>query len=132
VIRIGRIYGGPELTGSRIDQAIGRLAVLRNEYQTDALPALAVEFHVPGSILTPEHSGVRTGTLSKRRQLLMLQIAVPSEVLEAEQEVIHAFLLGSLREAVRLAGERFRRAKIPYDEQRHLAMIEKIAGRLVH
>jgi hypothetical protein len=129
---IGRVYGGPELTGSSVDHAISRVIVLKHEYQTSELPALDIELHVPGSIWMPEHSGVRTGTLSRRQQRLRLQIAVPADLLEAEDEAVYAFLLSALREGVHLATERFRRARIPYDEQKHLTILDKIAARLIH
>ena len=39
-----------------------------------------VVFHIGGRSLKPEFSGVRTGSFSKRRSLLMVQIALPEEV----------------------------------------------------
>lgn len=38
-----------------------------------------VVFHVPGNILKPDFSGVRTGSFSKQDALLMVQVALPED-----------------------------------------------------
>jgi hypothetical protein len=39
-----------------------------------------VVFHIGGRSFNPEFSGVRTGSFSKRRSLLMVQVALPEDV----------------------------------------------------
>ncbi|MHB8695407.1 MAG: hypothetical protein ACYDHH_29620 [Solirubrobacteraceae bacterium] len=39
-----------------------------------------VVFHIGGRSFKPEFSGIRTGSFSKRRSLLMVQVALPKEV----------------------------------------------------
>ena len=63
----------------------------------------------------------------------MLQIAVPPEVVGRDDDyAIEAFLVGELREAVRMATPVFARAKIPYDEKEHLSVIDGIAAALLN
>lgn len=123
---ISRFYGGPELAESKFDRVIAKVTSLRGAGKEGPFGSLDVVFHVPGSILDPEHSGIRTGRFSKKERMLMLQIAVPREILEQEEPEIQAFLLASLREAVRMATPVFQRAKIPYSEEEYFSLLDKI------
>jgi hypothetical protein len=99
---ISRVYGGPELTGSKIDQTIAKFMKLRGaERDVGQFGSLDVVLHVPGSVFSPEPFGVRTSRFSKKERTLMLQIAVPPEVVEKDDHQIEAYLLSALREAVR-------------------------------
>ena len=64
--------------------------------------------------------------------MLQVQIAVPPELLRRSESEIITFLLDSLRNGVRIAGPRFRRAKIEYDEDAYLRIIDRIQTALVH
>jgi hypothetical protein len=64
--------------------------------------------------------------------MLMLQIAVPREVLEKDEVEMQTFLLASLRESVRMATPVFRRAKIPYNEGEYLSLLDRIEAGLLH
>ncbi len=126
---IGQVYGGPELKGSRIDRVLAKVTRLVGEGEEGAFGSLDVVFHVPGSIGAPEHTGIRTGRFSKRERMLMLQIAVPREVLTKEEPEIEEFVMASLNEVVRLATPVFQRAGIPYKEQEYLSLLEGIKAR---
>jgi hypothetical protein len=64
--------------------------------------------------------------------MLAIQIAVPRELLDKEEDHIEAFLLAALREAVDIATHTFLRAKIPFDEAEHLALVERVARASLH
>lgn len=133
VMYISQIYGGPELVGSAFDRALALVTRLRGPADEPGRDAsLDMVFHVPGSQLSPDYDGVRTGRLSKRQRMLQVQIAVPPELLRRSEAEIVAFLLDSLRDGVRIAGPRFRRARIEYDEDAYLRTIERIRTSIVH
>ncbi len=128
MLYIGGVYGGPEVTGSRIDLVIGKITSLLGDRRVDDSGSLDVVFHVPGSVAAPDYRGVRTGRLSKKERLLQVQIGVPPEIVSQDPQAVEAFVLDSLREAIRIAGVRFQKAKISYrhDEyERLLAKVEK-------
>lgn len=133
MIYISQIYGGPELVGTPFDRAVGTISRLRGAPVDPGLqPSIDMVFHVPGSHFTPDYSGVRTGRLSRRKRMLQIQIAVPREILGSTEGDIIPFLLDSLREGVRIAALRFRKANIAYDKEAHLGVIARIQSALVH
>jgi hypothetical protein len=87
-----------------------------------------IVFHVPGSILKPEHVGLRTGSFSRKERMLQVQIAVPEELMESPD--LRRFLLKSIREAIRLAEPRFAKAAIPYPLAEYLAQVDELERRL--
>jgi hypothetical protein len=85
MIYISQILGGPELQGDvPINRAIAKLYRLRGPTGEGELGSLDVVFHVAGSVLGTEFSGVRTGRFSRKRRMLQVQIAVPKEVVASE------------------------------------------------
>src|SRR5690242_4632491 len=94
---IGAIHGGPELAGAPIDKAIRRLGKTRGPFEKSGSGALDIVFHVPGSLLKPEFTGVRTARFSRKERKLMLQIAVPEEQVHTPDI---RWLLDAIREAV--------------------------------
>ena len=129
---ISQINGGPELRGSTVDRVLARIAGVVGGGEEDAFGCLDIVFHVHGSLLSPEHAGVRTGTFSKKRRRLMLQIAVPKHVVESDETEIRRFVLASLEEAVRLAEPVFERAKIAYETEEFLSRIERARRAFIH
>ena len=87
MISIGTILRGPEHRASAAYRAIA--AVRRAAaYCTGATefamgPALNVVFYVPGSLGSPDWEGSRDAKFSRRRQLLMVQVAVPSSLVDS-------------------------------------------------
>jgi hypothetical protein len=65
-----------------------------------------VVFHVPGNLLSPEFVGVRTGSFSKSRRLLMVQVALSSEVPSDVLGHLRAAVLAAIDEAERWAYQR--------------------------
>jgi hypothetical protein len=81
VLSIGSVVGGATPRNAPWRDAIRNLAVGVKEARSgvQAPLCLNIVFHVPGNILKPEFSGTRTGTFSRRRALLMVQVALPDE-----------------------------------------------------
>jgi hypothetical protein len=128
----GQINGGPEVRGSTVDRVLGRISALVEAGEEDTFGSLNIVFHVHGSLLSPEHVGVRTGRFSKRERILMLQIALPKDVVERDEDEIRRFVLTSLDEAVAMAEPVFRRAKIPYDKEEFLSRVERARQAFIH
>jgi hypothetical protein len=127
VIYIGRIYGGPELDGTPVDQAIAKLVRSRGEGKASTLGdfgSLDVVFHVAGSILQPEHKGVRTGRFSKRERMLQVQVAVPADVVALPDP--YPVVARGLLEAVRAGAPVFAKAGIPYPLDEYVAVAERM------
>jgi len=78
---------------------VRRLVSIRSEYSTPL--SLQVVFQIPGAVLRPDFSGVRTGTFSRRERRLVVQVAVP-EQLQGDRQ---AWVIGMLKEAVSQAEE---------------------------
>ena len=92
--------------------------------------SLDIVFHVAGSILKPEHSGVRTGRFSKRERLLQIQVAVPSEVVASQDP--YSFVARGLLEAVRAAVPVFVNAGIPYPLDEYVDIAERATRLDIH
>lgn len=125
---IGAVFGGPELADAPIEKAIRLIGKARGPIEKSDSGALDIVFHVPGSLLKPEFTGVRTAKFSRKERTLMLQIAVPDEQVHSPD--IH-WLLDAIRDAVRLARPKFERAGIEYPEQEHLATVDRIQMQLL-
>ncbi|MEU8295674.1 hypothetical protein AB0C04_00080 [Micromonospora sp. NPDC048909] len=51
----------------------------------------------------PDYKGLRTGTLSRRDRLIMIQVAVPADLGSREEHEVSRYLADRLVEAVELA-----------------------------
>ena len=117
MIFIGAVYGGPEASGSYVDLRIIRLmkaVILLREASCypASTPEVNVVFHVSGSLSKVDFEGVRHGSFSRKRRLLMVQVAVPDEMVESPS--LDSFLIDSLRQANRVAFERFAKKGIDF------------------
>jgi hypothetical protein len=129
---ISRINGGPEVRGSTVDRVIERIAGAVSGGEDDEFGSLVIVFHVHGSLLSPEHEGIRTSTFSKKKRKFQLQIAVPRHVVQEDETEIQRFVLGLMEEAVLLGEGRFRRAKIPYRKEYYLSLIDRARRAFTH
>jgi hypothetical protein len=127
VIYIGRVYGGPEVRGARIDRALSKLVRLRGKGSEGEFGSLDIVFHVPGSVFTPDFTGIRTGRLSKKERMLAIQIAVPQEIVNADDADMERFLMQAVRDAIDMAVEPFRRAGIAYPHSDYVEAIDRVA-----
>lgn len=105
MIAIGAVYGEPEQKDSEIDQTISaamRAAKkLRAPWQIGDAPGVNVVFYVPGRLTSPDWKGLRDGKFSRKQQLLMIQVAVPKDVVASHYS--KDFVIESLRKANVLA-----------------------------
>ena len=124
MISIGAVFGGGELSDSRIDREISNMRF--PEKDTGLPMSLNVVFHVPGSIIGLDWAGVRTGRFSKKEKMLMVQVAVPEEVKQSAD--IRSFLFASLRNAVLVAAPFFQKKGIEFPAERYLALIGEAQG----
>jgi hypothetical protein len=82
--------------------------------------ALNVVFHVPGDLWKPEFAGMRTGRLSRRQHLLMVQVAIP-DVPVPPRAII--YLLSLVADAIDLAEDYGKSKKVisePLDALRQI------------
>jgi hypothetical protein len=123
-ITIGAVFGGGELSGTPIDRALRDLSFS----QDDAIPfSLNIVFHVPGSIVgCPDYVGVRTAKFSKKQKMLMIQVAVPKEMIHSPK--VRAFLFSSVREAVTTAAPFLRKKGVAYPVERVLDIVRMKEG----
>ncbi|CDH22374.1 hypothetical protein ACR71G_20475 [Xenorhabdus bovienii] len=135
MITIGNHYQGPELDGSLIKLALRTaLGVAEEErdeeYDSGKEAFINPIFIVPGSISKPDFEGFKYGYFSKKEKGVVIQIAVPQSV--ADGEGIREFIVGALREAVRMAAEKFAKHAIPFSslkaEKIILAIEKKLQG----
>jgi len=112
---------------SKVGTAISRIKRLAGEGQVEDSGSLDVVFHVPGSLIAPDYDGVRTGTLSRKRRLLQVQVAVPRDLDDRDEVVeIARSLVLLLRNAVRIARPVFDRARIPYRQDEYERLVDGI------
>jgi len=123
-ITIGAVFGGGELSGTPIDRALRGFS-----FPSDDSPpfSLNVVFHVPGSIVGgPDYVSVRTAKFSRKQKMLMIQVAVPKEMIYSPN--VRAFLFSSVREAVVTAAPFLRKKGVEYSVQRVLDIVQMKEG----
>jgi hypothetical protein len=104
-LSIGVVLGG--ITSATADDELRRLAgCVRRSVEGQALAdveheaSVNVVFHVPGTILKPDYTGIRTSSWRGSRRVQVMQVAVPED-LEGPEGV--EFLAAALEEAVELS-----------------------------
>ncbi|KGN29376.1 hypothetical protein N802_13690 [Knoellia sinensis KCTC 19936] len=119
------VFGGSPHVDKAWDPAISVIMrdVIQARYGITTPLSVNVVFHVTGELLQAEFSGVRTGTFSRKRMLLMVQAAVPLEPVEDRRGV----LLVLLRSAVDAAEEFAIRRKIAGGLPEIRAIVEAVA-----
>lgn len=132
MISIGAHLSGPELDGSPICRAIGaamRAAMdARPNSQESGIPSLNVVFCVAGSFGRPDWDHGQIAKYSAKRKLLLVQVAVPEEVVSSEAPL--DFVIRELQGANALAFEFYRQKGIQYplgDAEKLVAQIREIA-----
>jgi hypothetical protein len=118
--------GGGELTGSRTHRLIGRFCRAVPRVQDPDPFDINIVFHVPGSIVKPDYSGVRTGRFSVKQKKLMILVSVPENLMESPE--LESFLDKSMIEAVHLAKGFFVKKKIQFNEAEYIKIIQENEG----
>jgi hypothetical protein len=125
--------GGPEQRNAPIRSALVnamRLAAqLRDPDYNDGTDAwINPIFIVPGSIWRPKFDRYELGHFSPKKKGLVVKIAVPQSV--ADGDGIREFIGSSLRDAVRLAADKFRSKRISFSTIKAMKLVEEIERRL--
>lgn len=132
MIALGGVFRGPELKGSLVDQTIkevGKVATeLRGDFEFGSGPAVNVVFHVPGSLGSPDWDGLRDAKFSRQQQLLMVQVAVPENVVESENP--EDFVIESLYGANAVAFEFFRQKNMDFPLAEAEQLVANIESRM--
>jgi hypothetical protein len=134
MISIGAMYGGPELERSLSFRLITSVLDATDECtgssacERDASPAINVVYCVPGTLSSPDWEGVRSAKFSRKQQLLLVQVAVPSELVGSP--ALKEFLLGSLQKASEVAFEFFRRKRLSFPLAEAKSLVERIRERV--
>lgn len=134
MISIGAHHGGPELCRTPIDVAIMaamRAAIeARGAFEEGSTPAVNVVFCTPGSIAgRPDWDHGRVVRYSRKRKLLLVQVAVPEEVVSSEAPL--DFVIRELQGANALAFEFYRQKGMQYplrEAEKLVAQIREIAA----
>jgi hypothetical protein len=118
MIALGIQHGSPRDQQNGIDHflvaVMRKVADLRgSNYDSGEEGWINPIFIVPGSIFPPpDFVGLKLGHYSKKRRGLVVMIAVPPEIRDADDGL--RFVEGALREAVVLAAERFKKKGDPF------------------
>ena len=124
---LGAVIGGPD-----VDPECPLLAEQKRLWKRLAglmpaegsTPLIDLVFHVPGSMLQPEFTGIRVGSFSRKHKLVQIQVAVPESELNGPNP--KQFLIASMRSAVTLAEARFRKAGLALDIPLHASFISAV------
>jgi hypothetical protein len=137
MLSIGSVQGGPEVAnfpiGAAVAQLMGAVSNVRDNFEFGASSALNVVFHIPGSV-APEvgYEGLRDGTFSKARRLLMVQVAVPKHIAACKDErIVWRYVFGCLREANKMAARFFAKKGMKYSEQGCAALLDAVEAKEV-
>jgi hypothetical protein len=108
-LSIGVVFGGTPAVDEAWRPETQRLmkAVIAARDGVVSPLAVNVVFHVDGHLLPPvDFEGVRTGSFSRKLNLLMVQAAVPTDSLEDRRAVLLALLRKAVDEAEAFAKRR--------------------------
>lgn len=125
MISIGAIIGGPEC--AYFDQVLCEfMRHCESEAHGSGEPVkVNIVYHLHGSILPPDYTGVRSATLSKIKNTLMVQAAVESEMVALrDRKEILDYIIDVADEAIGVAKTRFERAGIEYDLQKDRTFLD--------
>jgi hypothetical protein len=132
MISIGCVYRGPELEGSYTFRVLGALmnAAIdcRGSFEVGKSPGINVVFYVPGSLGAPDWEGIRDAKFSPKRQYLMVQVAVPEELVNSPG--LTDFAIESLRGANAVAFEFFRVRGLEFPLREAEELVDQITERV--
>jgi len=129
MISIGTVFGGSEMAFSPIAKSIDLVAsFFRNQKIGTDAGSLNIVFHVPGSLAKPDYIGARTAKFSKKKKLLMIQIAIPEKIVSSSNQI--SFLLDSIQQGVEIAKPVFERSRIEFPAEAYSALVEQAKGSL--
>ena len=110
MIAIGAVYNGPEHQQSFAKQAItvamnGFCDLRGTDEIGGEIPGLNVVFYVPGSLGDPDWVGLRDSKFSRKKKMLMVQVAVPRVMVNSPS--LPNFIIESIHGANKIAFQFF-------------------------
>ena len=128
MITVGAVFRGPELRGCALDavvRTVGRAAMkATGDFEFGSAPATNVVFHVPGTLGGPDWDGLRDGTFSRKERMLMVQVAVPEQIVGSEEAM--DFIIEALRGANAIAFDVFEEKGMPFPLREAEALVDRI------
>ena len=123
---VGAVLGGPEVRTSALVEAIQETSRNSDRLRDGAGEDVAIDlvFHVPGSMIKPPYQGLRTGKLSRKEKILMVQVAVAEDDVFTDEPF--SVIFDAMRQAVELAAPVFSTSGIVFSSQEHLELIESL------
>jgi len=123
---LSAILGGPEQLDKPFDK-ISSLICRRKDLLQDELidpedGIVNVVFQYSGTLMRPDFCGIRTGSFSKKKRILVIQIAFPQEVVISEQFSHHYLLL--LIDALTEAKKYFDKKRIQFSLESHIILAQ--------
>ena len=128
MITIGADYFGPELRDSKLFDVLSATMKAtvdaRGDFEFGSTPAVNVVFHVPGSLGGPDWRGSRDGTFSRKEKMLMVQVAVPEELISSDAAI--DFIIESLRGANAIAFDSYEEHGLQFPLREAEALVSRI------
>ncbi|WP_333680495.1 hypothetical protein [Dyella sp.] len=126
ILTFGTLVGGSGTNSHRWKDAVWDLSWrIDGVAKTHTSPLkLNVVFHIPGNMLKPEFSGVRTGSYFKKLAALMVQVALPEELAEDVPAYIEHVTHLAIDEAARWAVKR----RLEFDAALFHDIVERAGG----
>jgi hypothetical protein len=133
MIAVGAHYGGEELRGSPIFEAITTLAIaIKNARGSDVSESkirLNPIFVVPGNVSGRlPFDGLRYGKFSKEEPCLAVEVAVPSQMVRSE--ACGDYLIKELRGCNAMAFEFYRQKKMEFPLRDAESLVTEVAHQL--
>jgi hypothetical protein len=130
---LSTILRGPELMDKPFDKKETAICRQMERYKKDLIDpkdgSLNVVFVYPGSLGGPDFVGVRTGSFSKKMKMLVVQVAVPADVISSKDFVKHYLLF--LKDALEKGKKYLDKKGISFSLEDHIALAEKSVEGLV-
>lgn len=116
MISIGAVVGGPECDFFR--SHLSRLSRYCSDNRTLGSDSgeVNVVYHLPGSIIKPDYTGLRTAKFSKKEKTLMVQVGVEEEwIASTDADAVLRYIYETVDEALGMAKGELDRRGIDYD-----------------
>jgi hypothetical protein len=122
------ILGGPELEGSLVDRVMDYFHKVKELCHKRIIPkgdgGLWVVFQCPGTVMRPDFTGIRTGSFCKKDKTIEIAVAVPKVAMAPDR--FARFFIDALEQAVRFGKKFLEKRGIPFSEEKHLSLVQKL------
>lgn len=126
MISVGAIIGGPE--SAFFDKVLREfMRHCESEGRLSGEPVeVNIVYHLPGTIMPPDYAGVRLAKFSQKKQILMVQAAVESDMASVRnRDEVLDYIIDVADEAIGLAKTKFDNERIDYDINKDRAFLDE-------